>query len=244
MNYSAKAGAAVSLLFLVICIGPVSGAVIVGGNIDSDTTWTADETIVVGSDVTITATGHLTIQPGAAVYFIPGTGMIVEGQLTADGAGGNHILFTAISDTAGGSPSAASWQGISFQETGSGSLHGCDIRYPNTCVQITGASPEFIDCNLTNFLSAGISIDDGGALSPITPTVVNCTIGQNNPTLLGTGKGIYVFGKVDIVITNSVIHDCLFGLEFYSSAARVPDFQITNSNIRSNAARGIYTHPG
>lgn len=244
MDYSIKTSAAILFLISFFCFCPASGAVTVGGIIDSDTSWTAAETIIVASDVTIALGGHLTIQPGAVIRFIPGTGIIVEGQLTADGLSGNRILFTAMADTTGGSPSVGSWQGVSFLEYSSGVLRGSDLRYANSCVQISGASPEVDDCTITNFLSTGVYIDVGSAIVPLSPTVANCTIGQTKTSLKGTGKGIYVYGRVNLTVTGSVIADCLYGLEFYSSASSVPTFQITDCTIRGNAARGIYTHPG
>ena len=236
-------GITVALFGAIMNIAP-AGAITVGGNIESDTTWTAAEEITVTSDILITVTGHLTIEAGTAVHFTPGIGMTVEGQLTASGANDNRIVFTSTADTLYGSPAAGNWTGISFQNTGTGTLYGCDVRYATNGIAITVTSPLVKACTITNFLSSGVNISAGAAIVRITPLIDSCIIGQSLTGLRGTGKGLYAYVKADLTITNSVIHDCLFGLEFYSATSNVPGFEITDCTIIGNAARGIYTHPG
>ncbi|HEY3268166.1 MAG TPA: right-handed parallel beta-helix repeat-containing protein [Armatimonadota bacterium] len=67
----------------------------------------------------------LMIDPGAQVQ-VAGSTILVEGQLTADGASANHIVFTAY-----GRPNAAggNWNGILFDGGTVGTLNYCEIRY-------------------------------------------------------------------------------------------------------------------
>lgn len=244
MFTTAKAGAALILFLIFMAITPATHAVTVGGTIGSDTTWTGDEKIEITSDIFISATGHLRVEAGAAAYFPAGMGMVIEGQLTTSGTAGNRVVFTSSADTLYGSPSPGGWIGISFQNTGTGSLRGSDIRFANNCLTITVTSPELKDCTITNFLGTGVNINATGAIVPITPLIDSCIIGQAQYTLRGTGKGIYAYGKVELTVANSVVHDCLIGLEFYSSTSNVPRFELVDCTIRDNSARGIYTHPG
>ena len=91
-----------------------AGVVIVKGTIAGDTTWSNADTIVVAGAVDVAATGWLTIQAGAVVLFAPATGLTVFGLLTANGEANDRIVFTSSADTAGGSPVAGSWSGLSF----------------------------------------------------------------------------------------------------------------------------------
>jgi hypothetical protein len=244
MFVGTKAAAAFMIWMVAAAAAPTAHAVLIGGTIDSDTTWTGAEKIIVTSDVFISATGHVHVEAGAAVYFLAGTGLIVEGELTTGGTGSDRVLFTSSADTALGSPSAGGWTGISFQNTGTGVLQGSDVRYANNCLVITVTSPVLRNCTIANFLSSGVNINAAGAIVPITPLIDSCVIGQSLYTLRGTSKGMYAYGRVDLTVSNSVVHDCLIGLEFYSTTSNVPQFELIDCTIRDNSARGIYTHPG
>ncbi len=68
---------------------------IVSGIIATDTVWTATNAPynVVGG-ITVAGNATLTIEPGVAVRFYPGTGMTIQGALVADGTPSANILFT------------------------------------------------------------------------------------------------------------------------------------------------------
>lgn len=105
----------VTLLVFLLATGmPAAGraenrlaATIVGGVINTDTTWTlAGSPYDATSIVTVLSNVTLTIEPGVEVRFAPNTRLSVNGTLHAVGSDGHEIIFT------GSDPTPGSWQGI------------------------------------------------------------------------------------------------------------------------------------
>ncbi len=86
---------------------PVSG-------IQSGTWNLAGSPYIVTGDVTIQPATALTIDAGVRVRLRPGRSIIVNGTLNAQGTGPlpNSVIFTADSDTAGGSPVPGYWTAV------------------------------------------------------------------------------------------------------------------------------------
>lgn len=235
--------AALLLVAQAVATQPAS-AVEVSGTIDGDTTWANDETIFVVGDVTVAASGSLTIEAGATVYFGLGRRLFVAGQLTAEGEDFLRILFTTTADTTGGSPIAGSWNGILFDSGSDGQLRHCDIRYASNCVYISEASPTLDSCNIEGFSTSGIYVLGSSARSVVTPVISGCAVAQRRPELIGTGVGIYVRQSTQITISGCSIRECGTGLDFYSYGTAVPVFQVVNCDVRGHIANAIYTHGG
>jgi hypothetical protein len=222
----------------------LSAAVEVGGTITSDTTWTSIDTIIVTDSIIVADSVLLTIQAGTIIMFSPGTALSVEGELMANGEKNNRNLFTSSADTAGGSPVAGEWYGVSFQENSTGILYHCDLRYADSCVDIYGSSPEFYGCVIEDFSSGGFYIDGYSASPPITTVIEGCVIRQNDAGLVGTGTGIFVYRSVDITVSGCKISNCYYGIDFAGRQTLAPHFQVSNCDIRDHASRGIYAHAG
>ena len=98
----------------VISIGASTLEAQVSGVISADTTWTlASSPVTVGGSITVPAGVTLTIEAGTVVAFSPGTGLLVEGKLIAQGTVTDTIVFTS----AAGSPARGNWDGIEFANT-------------------------------------------------------------------------------------------------------------------------------
>lgn len=230
----------VTLVFLfLLCPLPSSAYVEVSGTITSDTTWTSLDTIIVTGSVTVTDAARLTIQPGTIIMFRTGTALYVGGELMANGEKDNRILFTSSADTAGGSPAAGEWYGVCLQENSTGVLHFCDLRYAIYNVFADRASVELFSCVIENFSYRGFYMDGVFANPPITAMIENCEFRQSDPNLLGTGTGIYVYRSVNVTITECTVSDCYYGLYFYGQGVYIPHFQVSSSEVRDHAARGI-----
>ena len=95
-----------------ILITPAATSISVGGIIESDTVWTAEEgPYEVSSTLVVPAGVTLTIMPGTSVFFAPGTQLTVNGKIRAEGEQFNLIYFTV-------SPSVTGiWNGIQLEDT-------------------------------------------------------------------------------------------------------------------------------
>ena len=74
----------------------------VGGSLAGDTTWTADNVYVVGSDLIVPENILLSIQPGTVVKLKGRISIFVRGTLIANGQAGTPIVFTSFQDDAYG----------------------------------------------------------------------------------------------------------------------------------------------
>ena len=95
--------------------------------------------MVVVDDLTISAAGSLTVEPGTVVKFDQFEGIYVSGELTAVGSGGSPIHFTDYrDDSVGGdsnnnadlnAPAPYWWAGIRVDAGGMATLGYCNIGY-------------------------------------------------------------------------------------------------------------------
>ena len=193
---------------------------------------------------TVAAAGRLSIQPGTVIRFYSGTGLYVDGQLTADGQMADRIVFTSSADTVDGTPEAGGWNGVMFRQNAGGVLRNCDLRYGTKTVNIYKSSPTVDRCIIEDFDSVGIHINGYNSDTPITPLIENCRIGQHETNLRGTATGIYVHYLVDVVISNCAVSACNLGMDFEAYKLQAPHFQVTDCQISDHTASGIYAHAG
>lgn len=244
MNIPRTVLTVVIMLISAACV-PSAGAVVeVDGSILGDTTWTNADTIRAVGSITIAASGRLTVEPGTVVHFIPGVSLTVAGELQADAGTGDRITFSASADTSGGSPVAGGWTGIAFQALSTGTVRNCNIRYAISGISALQAVPVIDGCIIQDFQSVGISID--GALSnpPLPFLIDNCIIEQVSPDLRGTAKAVFTYRKAYLMISNSTLANCFYGIEFFGVSGSSPMFEIVDCDIRENELHGIYTHAG
>ncbi len=222
----------------------MAGSVNVGGAIDSDTIWTATDTVEVTTDITVNNLASLTIEAGTVVLFLPGITLNVDGILRAEGTAETPVIFNSISEKLGITPMAGDWLGLNYQPGSSGALQYCEISYASNGVNVYIAAPEVTGCTIRNFVNAGIYADGGSASSPIGPTITDCVIEQTKASLKGSGKGIYAFRKALITVSNSRITDCQYGIECYASVGLAPQFDVNDCTIKNSSLFNIYTHAG
>jgi len=216
----------------------------VSGVIGSDTTWVAKDTIVVTDDVIVNSAAKLTIEAGAVVMFAAHTGLTAFGQLAADGDEQRRILFTTQADTVGSLPAGDVWNGVLFNVNSSGLLDFCVMRYATYAVQIDRSSPEITNCLIENFLNFGVYIIGNYSTAPVTPYIAGCLIRQRDSVFAEKGTGIYVYRATDVTISDCVISDCTFGLDFQGQSSVIPHFMVSGCDIRRHKHYGIYARAG
>jgi hypothetical protein len=242
MRESMKLVTAVCLL--LVCGAASATAVEISGVIGSDTTWTNAEPITVVGDVTVAATGHLTIATGTFVRFQNPTGLDVEGQLTVNGTHWQPVTFTSSADTLGGAPAGGDWAGIEFMTGADGLLRHCRIQYAVNPVFITEASPTLDSCALIDFTGFGLYIDGNASDPPISPSIQYCAIEQRGGVDIGTATGIYVRENAHPVIHGCAVRWCNTGIDYYTQDASRPQIDISDCDISGNFVQALFTHGG
>ena len=187
------------------------------GEIDTNTTWTAD-TVFVNCDINILDTYTLTINPGTMVLFQGPYQIEVHGTLLALGTESDSIIFT-VSDTTGFSDisvDTGGWKGIefhSFATNDSSKLlysrleYGKRLSGPEASDRYGGAIYASYCYRLlisNSTITNNIAMSGGGIscfYSPI--SIRNSTISHNRSTEYD-GGGL-AFGRSDVTITGCYI---------------------------------------
>ena len=177
--------------------------------INSDRTWTADNVYqAAGCVVTVNAGVTLTIEAGTVIQFGSGTsGMIISGELIANGNQTSPVVFTAANDNSdsGGNNTAypGDWWGIVLRENSIATMDYVHIRYAgsDTCNH-SFADPNYNSCynraqldvrkadlslnhsTIINGEATGLFLDGDG----LEPSVQN-TLFENNSSIDTNNRG-------------------------------------------------------
>jgi len=158
--YALTGIASMAFLVTLACGTPCSAgsAVTVSGT----ESWPA--TTYYLDSLTITSTGHLTLQAGCVLKFDSSAGgVIVEGTLIASGASLNPVVFTSSS----GTPS--SWDGIVVESGGVLDLDYAEVDdagYGVNIVYVDGGQASLDHCLITDGDWAGVEVS--GSTSDLT----------------------------------------------------------------------------
>ncbi len=183
-NESEKSDA---VLGLPIAPGPTP----VSGVIAAETTWYAGASpYVLEQTVTVKGKGQLTIEPGTEILIKNG-GLVVEGQLKAQGTKERLISFTAAVGT-------REWEGISFRNVKENEnyLQYLRITKAKTALTCEAASPQIADSELTD---NGQALKISGAFSR--PALHRNMIHHNRE------EGVVISAGAQPVLTENSIND-------------------------------------
>jgi parallel beta-helix repeat protein len=101
------------------------------GSITTDTTLDdATSGYLVTCDVVVEAGVELTLMPGVFLRFENGTGLTVNGTLTAQGERGFPVIFVSASSP----PQPGSWRGLRIMENGQATLNDVVVRHHQIAV--------------------------------------------------------------------------------------------------------------
>lgn len=147
------------LVFLAIVAPTLHASTNVFGTISKRTTWSVNGSpYIVTGTVTVASAGSLSIAAGATVKFNSGTGLIVQGPLTAVGTATSPVVFTTSST----STARGQWTGIQFSQSVAGcKLQFAQISYATTAVSLTASSPTIDHVTVTESSGDGIYVADG-----------------------------------------------------------------------------------
>ncbi|MCD4737505.1 MAG: right-handed parallel beta-helix repeat-containing protein, partial [Bacteroidales bacterium] len=190
----------------------LSGTIIYGGNVSGTWTNTAGPYFVC-SDITISYTGLLTIEPGTEVIFMGQNEFVVNGRIIAEGTMSDSIIFTADQPASG-------WRGFRFEQTNtngqdSSRFEYCRVEYGKP----TGSYPD----------NAGGAFycDNSSKLS-----LRNSTIRYNSATY---GGGIFLTTSSPFVRDCQIISNTGEGIQARNSSSPI----ILGNLIEMNSSHGI-----
>lgn len=136
------------------------------GIIGTSRTWSG--TYIVDQDVTVYSGVTLTISPGTLVSFAPGTRLIVNGGLTADGGSSSTpIIFDFVS------PNSSTHNGLQFNSGSNGTLSYCRVLNADRGIYENGVSVSVVN-------SAVAYCTNGIYLYNSSPAIQNCSIHDNS----------------------------------------------------------------
>jgi hypothetical protein len=152
-------------------------------------TWMNDGlTYRLVSDVTVTRTNTLTIEPGIIVEFADINGdLIVEGTLRAIGVPGKPITFTS----AGTNTTRGQWASINIGPTSTNTaLEYCIVErggyFRSGAIEINGASPTIRHCAIGSSSTYGLALS--GAIAP---RIENCSFVNNTLSAVSITPGAF-----------------------------------------------------
>ena len=162
---------------------------------------------VVGS-ISVSNAATLQIDPNTIIKFAATTALDVTsgGTLNILGQVGSEVIFTSVNDnTVGGTvpgstgtPAAADWLEVKFNQGSSGSVLGTKILYGGSwsrwaALYIHNASPTIRDVTISDTTGYGLYLNSTSSTYPVSPQISNLTI-QNtlreSMYLRASGTGI------------------------------------------------------
>jgi hypothetical protein len=155
-------GLALLLFFLASCTtSSLNGSSSVSGMVSGDSLWQG--TVFVSGDVVLEKTARLTISPGTEVIFLPpaegkdlfterpnfpGSELIVQGALIAEGTAGEPIIFRYVDPAA----PAGSWGGINLNESPEANFRFVRITQANSAIHSHKSKAVIEDSRIENNL--------------------------------------------------------------------------------------------
>ena len=181
------------LLACLATAGKASAATTISADVGADTIWTTPGSpYVVTANISVLANVRLTIRAGVIVQFQDSTGMVVYGNIVAEGSAAAPIQMTGVSATPG------AWEGLSI--IGGGAAQNTGSRFRHVTIEYGGnyyanlylsnASATLRNCVIRHSADAGIyGANDGVAHIHDTAFTSNVSYavrfydGSVNPTL-------------------------------------------------------------
>jgi len=176
----------------------------------------------------------LTLDPGVELYFGPGSGLYVNGTLSADGEDGNEILFTSYAEL-GDSAEAGDWNGIDLLSTSESVVNNCDLHYATQGIYVNSCSL-YVDSSVISDCQTGIYGANGSYIELYSDSISNCS-----------SYGIDLYSSTntvppELILTNStVINNDVYGIYTHTyNANSTPLVTANYNNIYGNSSYDVY----
>ncbi len=183
---------------------------------------------LIADSITVPANNTLTLESGSIFRFAEEGALVINGELRANGAPGDSIIFT---DTG-----TLGWEGIDMRSGASDStlFQYCVITESrSSAIQAYQVSPRIFDSRLSHNISLS---QRGGAFNLMQDAAAHierCVISDNYGEL--DGGGVYCMNGADAKIIDCIIQNnaSSFGGGIYANSA---DVTLTGTLVRDNYA--------
>lgn len=233
----------IPLFAVAVCFSAVAAraatavdSAVAGNPIDNSVVWSGR--VIVEKEVRIGRGGVLTVRPGTVVLFGKGAGLVVEGELVAEGAPGSPIRFEPADATA----APGDWSGIVFSGSRDGSvLFRCVVRSAAAIV-VEGCRPSIRSCEMENGRTGVVAarhaapVISGNTVRGMTDGGIRCDmesaprIEKNSVASCGP-FGILAGQGAAPEIRNNVISDCDRGLVFSGTIPPVEGNELRKNKV-------------
>ncbi|HSA22055.1 MAG TPA: PKD domain-containing protein, partial [Myxococcota bacterium] len=257
MKVRTHSGAALALVTLLGLLGAAPGARAVdySGTLNSNTTWSAGDVVVVTGDLSVAPGITLTVNEGALVQVRGAYRLTVNGTLEVNGSQAAPAVFQP--ENAGAARGA--WVGLVVEAGATVDLEHAILRKAQWGLQVNGLTaspvgvrqPEFSECSLgaVNVVSGAgarsatldaVRVHHNGTNSGSSALYVgngeSLTV-QNGLFYANTGNGLESYYGT-LTATNCTVHgQTAYGLYLWYGTATVK-----NCIVSANSSNGIYTN--
>ena len=172
--------------------------------------------VLTAAEVIVSAGGTLTVEPGVTVRheYAYSPSMSIRGTLIAEGAPGQAILFSR--------ESSGRWQGLIFEDAGSGSLSHCIIEQASTCVATETNATGTVTITDTQLRDSSTGLRmEGGSVSLGSTTI--------------SASGSYGIDCDDVVPTFLDTDNTITGGQYGLHISDVPDLELTTTLMITGA---------
>ncbi|CAB1062760.1 hypothetical protein D1BOALGB6SA_7542, partial [Olavius sp. associated proteobacterium Delta 1] len=235
-----------------------SATVLTDRTFSQDTTLTAaDGPYSVTNNATVATGATLTIEPGTILKFENGAGLVVNGNLAAQGTAGQPIIFTSVTDDRYGGDTngdgnttfsaPGDWTGIQVTGSTAGlilNMRYCRVFFANNGLTVTrtsGNADVVIDqSEFRNNAADGININAIGG-STVMLALDGTAMTHNG------GRGFYSYAEANTLLGghvngNTISNNGGYGLYVYGYFKTNIDLVIDGNLIEANQNYGIYLY--
>lgn len=208
------------------------------GNINSNTTWTTNNTYVIERNTVVKNGVTLTLEPGCTVSLNPGVYIYVDGTINAQGTPDKHIVFKKEGTGPGGFVNFTTSSLNNF-------LRYCEFQDQSLVIDSSSSDIQYCKLICTNncYHGWGITLfSNTTSLSSLSFNISNCTfLGNGTARSVGVGLTAQITGTFNNCIFNGLEQGLMLISTSAGSTLSMNGCSIINNSVLGIDAAGIVT---